>query len=130
MKDLKENQPNLTDEEAAKIAASKIADSKPKSRMYYKIGASREMAGGKKVDPKSRMSDKLKESYASLGSKNVQTSSIKDANGRATVEFQTGEISGRCRYINIQYIQVQWYSYLYIWLLSELMLDKHKTLPW
>ena len=32
---------NLTDEEAAQIAASKIADSKPKSRMYYKIGASR-----------------------------------------------------------------------------------------
>ena len=51
---------NLTDEEAAQIAASKIADSKPKSRMYYKIGASREMAGGKKVDPKANMSDKLK----------------------------------------------------------------------
>ena len=94
MKDLKENQPNLTDEEAAKIAASKIADSKPKSRMYYKIGASREMAGGKKVDPKSRMSDKLKESYASLGSKNVQTSSTKDTNGKAMVDFQTDEISG------------------------------------
>ena len=50
----------LTDEEAAQLAASKIADSKPKSRMYYKIGASREMAGGKKVDPKANMSDKLK----------------------------------------------------------------------
>ena len=50
----------LTDEEASIMAASKIADSKPKSRMYYKIGASREMAGGKKVDPKAHMSDKLK----------------------------------------------------------------------
>ena len=60
MKDLKQSHPDMTDEEAAKIAASKIADSKPKSRMYYKISSSREMAGGKKVDPKSRMSDKLK----------------------------------------------------------------------
>ena len=50
MKDLKQSHPDMTDEEAAKIAASKIADSKPKSRMYYKIGASREMAGGKKVE--------------------------------------------------------------------------------
>ena len=50
----------LTDEEAAQMAASKIADNKPKSRMYYKIGASREMAGGKKVDPKANMSDRLK----------------------------------------------------------------------
>ena len=53
----------LTDEEASIMAASKIADSKPKSRMYYKIGASREMAGGKKVDPKAHMSDKLKVDY-------------------------------------------------------------------
>ena len=60
MKDLKQSHPDMTDEEAAKIAASKIADSKPKSRMYYKIGASREMAGGKKVDPKANMSDRLK----------------------------------------------------------------------
>ena len=59
MKDIKQSQPDLTDEEAAQLAASKIADSKPKSRMYYKIGASREMAGGKKVDPRARMSDKL-----------------------------------------------------------------------
>ena len=50
----------LSDEEASQMAAAKIADSKPKSRMYYKIGASREMAGGKKVDPMANMSDKLK----------------------------------------------------------------------
>ena len=60
MKQIKKANADLTDEEAAQIAASKIADSKPKSRMYYKIGASREMAGGKKVDPKANMSDKLK----------------------------------------------------------------------
>ena len=60
MKDLKQSHPDMTDEEAAKIAASKIADSKPKSRMYYKIGASRNIGGGKKVDPKSQINDKLK----------------------------------------------------------------------
>ena len=60
MKDIKKSQPDLTDEEASKLAAMALADSKPKSRMYYKISSSREMAGGKKVDPKSRMSDKLK----------------------------------------------------------------------
>ena len=49
MKEIKKKS-DLTDEEAAQIAASKIADSKPKSRMYYKIGASRAMAGSKKSE--------------------------------------------------------------------------------
>ena len=40
----------LTDEEASQMAAAKIADSKPKSRMYYKIQTSRNMGGAKKVD--------------------------------------------------------------------------------
>ena len=47
MKEIKKKS-DLTDKEAAQIAASKIADSKPKSRMYYKIGASRAMAGSKR----------------------------------------------------------------------------------
>ena len=51
---------NLSQEEAAQIAASRIHDSKPKSRMYYKIGASRKIGGSKKVDPKSFLTDKLK----------------------------------------------------------------------
>ena len=64
MKEIKKK--GLSDEEAAQIAASKIADSKPKSRMYYKIGAAREMGGAKKVDPKARMSDKLKNMYEAV----------------------------------------------------------------
>ena len=79
MKEIKKNS-NLTDEEAAQIAASKIADSKPKSRMYYKIGASREMAGGKKVDPKANMSDKLKNMYEAV------------AEGKEMPEFDESEI--------------------------------------
>ena len=51
---------DLTDEEASLLAASKVHDSLPKSRMYYKIEASRNMGGGKKFDPSAEMSDKLK----------------------------------------------------------------------
>ena len=51
---------NLSQEEAAQIAASRIHESKPKSRMYYKIGASRKIGGSKKVGPKSFLTDKLK----------------------------------------------------------------------
>ena len=59
LKTIKEAE-NLSQEEAAQIAASRIHDSKPKSRMYYKIGASRKIGGSKKVDPKSFLTDKLK----------------------------------------------------------------------
>ena len=97
MKDIKHSQPDLTDEEAAKLAASKIADSKPKSRMYYKIGASREMAGGRKVDPKARMSDKLKGSYEtfSRGKErlDVPSSGQQSTAGKGVIEFQTDAIS-------------------------------------
>ena len=51
---------NLSDEDAAKIAASRVHDSTPKSRMYYKIGASRDIGGSKKIDPKSFLTTKLK----------------------------------------------------------------------
>ena len=56
----------VTDNEAAKIAASKITYSKPKSQVYYKIEASRKMAGCRKVDPISNLSDKLKGVYGSI----------------------------------------------------------------
>ena len=92
MKDIKQSQPDLTDEEAAKLAASKIADSKPKSRMYYKIGASREMAGGKKVDPRARMSDKLKGSYESFSKGKTEKLSSHEP-GKCYIEFQTDAIS-------------------------------------
>ena len=96
MKDIKKSQPDLTDEEASKLAAMALADSKPKSRMYYKIGASREMAGGKKVDPKARMSEKLKGSYeffskGEMKSTSTEPQTIADAKG--LVEFQTDAIS-------------------------------------
>ena len=65
MKEIKKKN-NLTFKEAAQIVASKIADSKPKSRMYYKIAASRAMAGSKRIDPRANMSDKMKGLYGAL----------------------------------------------------------------
>ena len=50
----------LSDKEAARIAAIKIHEATPKSRMYYKINAQRELGGGKKVDPTSNMPARLK----------------------------------------------------------------------
>ena len=53
----------LNDEDAARIAAIKVHESTPKSRMYYKINAQRELGGGKKVDPTSNMPARLKVKY-------------------------------------------------------------------
>ena len=50
----------LSDEDAARIAAIKVHEATPKSRMYYKINAQRELGGGKKVDPTSNMPARLK----------------------------------------------------------------------
>lgn len=50
--------PGLSDEEAAMLAASSFADNKPKSRMWYRIGAIRELSGSRKTQL--RLVDKLK----------------------------------------------------------------------
>ena len=40
---------------------SRIVDSKPHSRMWYRIGAVRNMTGGRKTQPAAKMNDRLKE---------------------------------------------------------------------
>lgn len=64
IKDIKKNT-KLSDEDAAVIAASKVVDSQPKSRMWYRIGATRNMTGGRKIQPvfKNR---KLKQVYDAI----------------------------------------------------------------
>merc|ERR1719346_222772 len=59
IKDIKKNT-KLSDEDAAILAASKIIDSKPHSRMWYRIGAVRNITGGRKTDPSTKMTEKLK----------------------------------------------------------------------
>ena len=80
IKDIKKNT-KLSDEDAAVIAASKvgerwepvernqqvkypvfqIVDSQPKSRMWYRIGATRNLTGGRKIMPSLRMNDQVRQ---------------------------------------------------------------------
>jgi len=64
IKDIKKNT-KLSDEDAAVIAASKVVDSQPKSRMWYRIGATRNMTGGRKIQPTFK-SKKLKQVYDAI----------------------------------------------------------------
>lgn len=65
IKDIKKNT-KLSDEDAAVIAASKIVDSQPKSRMWYRIGATRNMTGGRKIMPSSKMSTQARQVYDAI----------------------------------------------------------------
>ncbi|XP_023323081.1 sodium/calcium exchanger 1 isoform X2 [Eurytemora carolleeae] len=68
IREIKKNT-KLSDEDAAVIAASKVVDSQPKSRIWYRIGATRDMTGGRRIQPGSRMSTKLREGLGGLTSK-------------------------------------------------------------
>lgn len=50
--------PQLTEEEAAKLIAIKMEQSKKKNYGYYRVGALRSIGGGRKVVP--NIPDKLK----------------------------------------------------------------------
>jgi len=72
IKDIKKNT-KLSDEDAAVIAASKIVDSQPKSRMWYRIGATRNMTGGRKIMPSSKMSTQARQGLINSDSANGVT---------------------------------------------------------
>merc|ERR550532_247834 len=78
IKDVKKNT-KLSDEDAAVLAASKIVDSKPHSRMWYRIGAVRNMTGGRKTQPATKMSDKLKELNDRMSKKTSAFNMVYDA---------------------------------------------------
>jgi len=65
IKDIKKKT-KLSDEDAAVIAASKVVDSQPKSRMWYRIGATRNMTGGRKIQPTMKMTDKIRQVYDAI----------------------------------------------------------------
>ncbi|XP_068208798.1 sodium/calcium exchanger Calx-like isoform X3 [Palaemon carinicauda] len=58
------NYPGLTDEDAAVLAASKLVESQSHSRMWYRVGAVRNMTGGRKTQP--QLSTKLKQVYNAI----------------------------------------------------------------
>ena len=39
----------------------KVVDAQPKSRIWYRIGATRNITGGRRIQPGMKMSDKLKD---------------------------------------------------------------------
>jgi len=65
IRDIKKNT-KLSDEDAAIIAASKVVDAQPKSRIWYRIGATRNITGGRRIQPGMKMSDKLKDVYDAI----------------------------------------------------------------
>ena len=42
------------------IVVVKVVDAQPKSRMWYRIGASRNLTGGRKITPTGQMNEKIK----------------------------------------------------------------------
>lgn len=54
----------LSDEDAAVLAASKLVDEQPHSRLWYRIGAVRDYTGGRKTRP--NMTAKLQEVYDTM----------------------------------------------------------------
>ncbi|CAG0887576.1 unnamed protein product [Darwinula stevensoni] len=51
--------PGLSEEDAALLAATKLVESQPHSRLWYRIGATRQLAGSRKTKP--QVSEKLQE---------------------------------------------------------------------
>ena len=45
---------------------AQVVDSQPKSKMWYRINATRNMTGGRKIQPNQKMNDKMKEVRAVL----------------------------------------------------------------
>merc|ERR1719361_3237858 len=78
IKDIKKNT-KLSDEDAAVIAASKIVDSQPKSRMWYRIGATRNLTGGRKIMPSLRMNDQVRQGIISASASRDGITKVYDA---------------------------------------------------
>ncbi|CAG7732673.1 unnamed protein product [Allacma fusca] len=56
--------PDLTDADAATLAATKLIDNQHHSRLWYRIGACRDLTGSRKIHP--NLSDKLQEVYDAI----------------------------------------------------------------
>lgn len=81
--------PGLSEEDAACLAASRLVEEKDHSRMWYRVGAIRNITGGRK--PKPKLSEKLKEVYDAMltdeEGKRLQTVAKGERKDIAIVEF-------------------------------------------
>ena len=85
----------LSEEEASLLAASKIVESKSHSRMWYRIGAVRNITGGRKTIPNAKMNDQLKQVYDAIN-ENPECPNLKmpeENEDNAIVEFQARSVS-------------------------------------
>ena len=81
---------NLSEEDAAVLAASKIIDSKSHSRMWYRIGAIRNITGGRKTFPSTKMNEKLRLVYNAIN-ENPEGPTLdipKEVDNKANIEFK------------------------------------------
>ncbi|XP_023241320.1 sodium/calcium exchanger 3-like isoform X2 [Centruroides sculpturatus] len=81
--------PGLSDEDAACLAALRLVEEREHSRMWYRVGAIRNITGGKK--PKPTLNDKLKEVYDAIQDeevgKQLQTVAKGERDDVAIIEF-------------------------------------------
>jgi len=85
----------LSDEDAALLAASKIIESKSHSRMWYRIGAVRNITGGRKTIPNAKLNDDLKTVYDAIN-ENPECPDLKipeEDVDTAVVEFNARSVS-------------------------------------
>lgn len=87
--------PGLSDEDAALLAASRLVDSQPHSRMWYRIGAVRSFSGGRKTQPK--LSLKLQEVYDTINehpnAPNIGKLLEPDELRKAVIEFRAATVA-------------------------------------
>ncbi|KAG8224885.1 hypothetical protein J437_LFUL004626, partial [Ladona fulva] len=87
--------PGLSDEDAALLAASRLVDSQPHSRMWYRIGAVRSFTGGRKTQPK--LSMKLQEVYDTINehpnAPNIGKLLEPDELRKAVIEFRAATVA-------------------------------------
>lgn len=88
MKEITAN-PNITEEEAAKLIAIKIESSKKKNYGYYRVGALRSFGGGRKVVP--RVTPKLQEILDKEG--NLAEVQFQQPDKKAKIEFTATAVS-------------------------------------
>ncbi|XP_052131928.1 sodium/calcium exchanger 1-like [Frankliniella occidentalis] len=88
--------PGLTNEDAALLAAAKVNDAQPHSKMWYRIGAVRNLSGSRRLQP--QLSGRLREVYSAINehpkAPNIGEVRVPDSTN-AIVEFHTATVAVR-----------------------------------
>ncbi|KAK3913550.1 Sodium/calcium exchanger 2 [Frankliniella fusca] len=89
--------PGLTNEDAALLAAAKVNDAQPHSKMWYRIGAVRNLSGSRRLQP--QLSSRLREVYTAINehpkAPNIGEVRVPDSTANAIVEFHTATVAVR-----------------------------------